>query len=67
MPEVFRYIFKNFETIDQVVRKQNRTNRNFTIVIVGLTVLVVSQAKKINELDYEVQKLKRNTTSTEAE
>lgn len=64
MPEVFKYLINN---IEKNVKVQNRTNRNFAIAIIGLSVLAVAQAKKISELDYEVHKIKRDLANLEAE
>lgn len=65
--EVLRYIFNNFEKIEKAVKVQNRTNRNFAIAIIGLSVVAVTQAKKISELEYTVGKLKRDLANQEAE
>ena len=67
MSAVLHYIFRNFEKIDQAVKVQNRTNRNFAIAIIGLSVLAVSQAKKVGDLSIEVHKLKRDMASREVE
>lgn len=67
MSEVFKYIFNNFEKIEKNVKVQNRTNRNFAIAIIGLSIVAVAQAKKISELDYEVHKMKRDLAKSEVE
>lgn len=67
MSEVFKYIFNNMERTEKLLRKQARVNRNVTILAIVATVCLCYQAKKIDELDYEVHKIKRDMASREVE
>lgn len=65
MYPVFHYIFNNFEKIEKAAKIQNRTNRNFAIAITCLSVVAVIQARRIEALDYEVNKIKRDLARKE--
>lgn len=67
MSEVFKYIFNNIEKTDKALRKQSRMNRNVVIFAIVTTACIVAQAKKIDELDYEIGKLKRDLARKDAE
>lgn len=67
MSEVFNYIFNSMERTEKTLRKQARTNRSVAIFAIVATVCLCYQAKKIDELEYEVDKIKRDAAREEAE
>lgn len=64
MAEAFNYIFNSMERTEKLLRKQSSVNRNVAVFAAAVTVYMLFQAKKINELDYEVCKLKREIAAS---
>lgn len=67
MSEAVNYIFNHIERTEKALKRQGRVNRNFVVFMTAATVFMVFQAKKINELDYQVGKLKRDLARKDAE
>lgn len=67
MSEAVNYIFNHIESTEKALKRQGRVNRNFVVFMTAATVFMVFQAKKINELDYQVGKLKRDLARKDAE